>query len=193
MNGFEFNDYSQSPVGLEKIVDNEIQYVKNDKSSSGKYAVVGYSQGGVRSLAYATRLAQQYPDDYQNLSAIITVSGIDKGLKALDGGFGTLKSKATNDINTLYDGIRGVTAAACGNELEQFVNLGIEANKDSLINFLIKNIPNAGDYISCAWKGGSYDELAEIYDMMPKSNFIKKNVAETEVNGLETLTMKSMK
>lgn len=132
LNGFQFLSYEKSSMGLETIVNNEIEKIKNDSIRKGEnYSIVGYSQGGVRSLAYAKMLKEKYPEEYKKLDAVITVSGIDKGIKALDGGFGRLKSVANNDVDIL-------------------------------------------------WNGGTEEELKEIYDMMPKSEFINRNVSETE-------------
>jgi hypothetical protein len=41
-----------------------------------------------------------------NIDAVITISGIDQGLKALDGGLGAFKSRASEKINIIGNGLR---------------------------------------------------------------------------------------
>lgn len=182
LNGFDFENYSKSSVGLEAITKAEISTVLNDKSTAGKkYAVVGYSQGGARALAYSKILKEQNPSAYKNLSAVITVSGIDKGIKALEGGFGPFKSRLSTDISIIDRGITGCTRAT----LLTYSIAGItydfaKIHKNVILFFMAQKYPMLGNYILCAWNGGTERELQEIYDMMPRSSFIKKHVADTQ-------------
>ena len=181
LDGFQFLSYEKSSMGLETIVNNEIEKIKNDSIRKGEnYSIVGYSQGGVRSLAYAKMLKEKYPEEYKKLDAVITVSGIDKGIKALDGGFGRLKSVANNDVDILWNGVMSFTASLLP-AIEGVVPTIIFANnRKEIENWLIGLTSNVGEYISCAWNGGTEEELKEIYDMMPQSEFINRNVSETE-------------
>ena len=181
MDGFQFLSYEKSSMGLETIVNNEIEKIKKDATRKGEnYSIVGYSQGGVRSLAYAKMLKEKYPEEYKKLDAVITVSGIDKGIKALDGGFGRLKSVANNDVDILWGGVNSFAASLLP-AIEGVVATIIFANnRKEIENWLIGLTSNVGEYISCAWNGGTEEELKEIYDMMPQSEFINRNVSETE-------------
>ena len=82
--GFDFEGYKASPLGLDAIVKNEHEFVK--KKEAHDFAVVGHSQGGLRALAFATYLQNNDAAGLNNLQAVVTVSGIDQGIKALDGG-----------------------------------------------------------------------------------------------------------
>lgn len=184
LNGFDFANYVGSEKGLEVIVDNEIKKVITDDKKEGykgKYAVIGYSQGGERSLAYATRLKAQNPEEFKRLEAVITVSGVDKGLKALEGGFGPLKARAGEDVNILYNGYEAVKdvspifsiAGGC-------VEFLLDVHKEVIIDKIGEFAPGIIDYVKAAWNGGTENQLKELYDMMPNSNFIQKNVSVTE-------------
>lgn len=190
LDGFSFTDadISTHSIGLEKYVDAEIkdiasrQEIKKRKKENLEYILVGYSEGGLRALAYTKRLKEQKPDEYKNLKAVITVSGIDKGLKALEGGFTPLKAKVQEDINIIYNGLSGFVMGLPIASFLVYVTGGIlfDFTKDSIFDFINEISPYLDSYITCAWNGGTYSQLAEIYDMMPNSEFIKNNVAYTE-------------
>jgi hypothetical protein len=182
--GFSFDSYKPSDIGLEQKVNAEIQKViADDKTAerTSKYAIVGHSQGGVRALAYAKMLKEQNPEEYKRLNAVITVSGIDKGLKALNGGFSPFLSRFNEDVGILKDGVVGVISAA---PVLSSIAIGAGAialckNADEIKAKLIEFSPIL-NYVGCAVAGGTENELKELYDMMPKSSFINKNVAQTE-------------
>ena len=75
------------------------------------------------------------PNEYKNLKAVITVSGIDKGIKALDGGFTPLKSKVQNDINTIYNGVNGFIIGMPLTSLVALVigDIALCANKNTIL------------------------------------------------------------
>lgn len=187
--GYAFKEWDSSShsSSLENWVDVEISDIrKKKKNSESKYAIVGYSEGGLRVLAYATRLYEQNPSEYKNLKAVITVSGIDKGLKALDGcsetnKFTPLKSRIQEDINIIYNGIGGfvVGMPATSAILGIFGGMVLLENKDDVYGCIEELTPVLNSYITSAWRGVDYTKLAELYDMMPKSQFIENNVSKT--------------
>lgn len=184
-NGYDFQEIESSAhsISLTDFVDSEIRDISERQTKrTGKnkeYTIIGYSEGGLRVLAYAKRLKEKMPNEYKNLKAVITVSGIDKGIKALDGGFTPLKSKVQNDINTIYNGVNGFIIGMPLTSLVALVigDIALCANKNTILELIADVTPWLDSYITCAWKGGTYDQLAELYDMMPGSNFIKNNVA----------------
>ncbi len=182
--GFDFERYEPSSIGLETKVNAEIAKVISDDKKANytkPYAIVGHSQGGVRALAYAKMLKEQNPEEYNRLKAVITVSGIDKGLKALNGGFSPFLSRFNEDVCILKDGVIGVIDAA---PVLSTIALGVGAialcKNSNEIKAKLTEFSPIINYVSCAVSGGTESQLKEIYDMMPKSSFINKNVAKTQ-------------
>ena len=162
-----------------------IDYVAKEQGNA--YAAVGHSQGGERALAYAKMLKERNPEEYKKLKAVITVSGVDKGLKALDGcsvanGFTPFKAKLMNDAGILTRGAIGFFGSSL--LLSAITVTGgtywISTNTNTIYDAIEKAAPYLDSYITCGLQNGPYSQLAEIYDMMPKSNFIEKNVSETK-------------
>ncbi len=184
LKGFSFKTYEPSGIGIKERVDDEVEYIKNnykDKDEKERYAIVGHSQGGLRALAYAKVLKEKDPEEYKRLKAVITVSGIDKGLKALDGGFSPFLSKLYKDIEILNNGVKGFVAAApiMSLILSGAGCIALCANKEEIKNKITEISPII-NYVLTAVQGGTEENMQEIYDMMPKSNFINKNVAQIE-------------
>lgn len=211
LQGFEFECYDPDrDPDLLTIVDNEINKITKSPYNK-RYAVVGHSQGGPRALAYATRLKQtKSAAEYNNLVAAITVSGIDKGIKALDGGFGGFKTKLTKDIDILAKGVDGTLGAldifgfkrlffGYGLSADDYIlKLVISVNDTTATNLLTdftvwviemvsdnKNIEGPAKYVPRGWRNESYDRIEQLYDMMPRSKFI-----DTYVTGSTTKTCK---
>lgn len=198
--GFDFGDIpaEKHDTSLEQRVNSEIDYViaeDIETNNKSKYAIVGHSQGGLRVLAYATMLERRISDtsltaqqraqakaNYDRLAAVITISGVDKGLKALENNFTTLKSKALADGNIWLDGLRGVAKAVFAKSaFENLVlkKIGITSAND-IITKASDILPGFADsYIVAGWNGEPYSKIPEVYDMVPRSNFINKNVSAT--------------
>lgn len=213
-NGFSFDELAVADHrnGMEYRVNSEIDYVLDDDEKANrddKYCILGYSQGGERVLAYATMLEKRINDtslsdsererarrSFERLSGIITVSGIDKGILALEDGFDGFKNKIYEDARILRDGVSG---AAINTDFIQstvlpgvfpsftatmtaaIATLNLPYEESLVLGFLSMIMPDVFDnYIMAAWQGGSYEELAELYDMMPQSNFIKENISECD-------------
>lgn len=189
-NGFDFDEYKPSREGLEAILKAEVKKIKdNDKAGGIKYhVVIGHSQGGPRALGYATYVNKNDAAEYDRLQAVITMSGIDKGLKALDGGRGVVVSRIKKDVNVLYDGIH---AALDINPLQAYVidkaireNAGSHANfKVIITNWLINDI--LPDEFSIWVKplmdtSTDLDDIAEIRDMIPRSDYLNTYVSDSK-------------
>ena len=201
--GFSFKNYDPGKDSdLTKILEKDSKIIaENWAGIDEKYAVVGHSQGGVRALAYANVLKQKaeqetdpemkakYQHAYNHLGAVITVSGIDKGIKALEGGFGPIKSRIMEDVNILYNGIDALfhCEQILGTFLWDFSRLLMLTADDSLnlhdrnnfVDIVLGFFPhNMKVYLRKAMNECNPDEMKEIRDMMPYSDFIADNVAD---------------
>lgn len=199
-NGFNFTNYNPtSTTSLTDIVNDEIEYINNDNSSKKKYAIVGHSQGGLRVLAYSKMLEEKalknskYKESADNLSAVVTVSGIDQGLKALSGGFDTVNKKLDDDVSIIYDGVNATLhSTRTTSMITDIVRLGswisckvgnstVDLTSKKSIKFFLVDMmgDEYSSYIKPALEGASENSMPEIRDMIPKSNFIHENVDET--------------
>lgn len=191
--GFNFEKYKASPLGLDAIVKNEHEFVK--KKEAHDFAVVGHSQGGLRALAFATYLQNNDAAKLNNLQAVVTVSGIDQGLKALDGGLPAANAKIRRDVEILTDGAYGVLNALLPADLllpllKYFTGFDErEFNKLGwwLINFILDKHPGLSQWVKPALQATTavaeqttLNEYCEIRDMIPQSDFIKQNVIESK-------------
>lgn len=203
--GFPFKSYDPSKnTGIEPIVQAEIDKIAG--MNIGDYAIVGHSQGGLRALAYATmleRLAKtnpkKYASSYNHLKAIVTVSGIDKGLLALENNASTFKSKLNQDIDILWNGVSGLVKSSIALEMlyfeaasayvtyETFLSVVTGKKSPSLITrntieeTLLSYVPEPfKTYISSGLRDSTLNSVSEVRDMCPGSNFIKKNVSDTQ-------------
>lgn len=199
--GFDFEKYNpdKDPC-LEEIVTNEINKITSNEATKQKlnnnYVVVGHSQGGPRALAYATMLKEQKPEEFNKLSAVITISGVDRGIKALEGGFGPLKSKLSEDVSIVVKGVSGAFLAFDVTGFSSLLNNNI--TQSGLISMLlgctskstVDNIITAlsvlfsdydfdFNYFLRGWNNEPYSRIEQLYDMMPGSNFISSKVCET--------------
>ncbi len=198
--GFNFEDLSSEShkESLEERINSEINYVIEDdieKNYTGPYAIVGHSQGGLRVLAYASMLESRINDpnlseeervkakgSFQRLSGVITMSGIDRGLKALENNFDTFRVKLLEDGNIWLDGINGLCRVSL--ILTAFENWALKALEISDANDIVYKVADwfpdfASSYILAGWDRQPYSEIPEVYDMVPGSDFIEKNVSKT--------------
>ena len=200
--GFDFEGYKASKHGLDKIIKAEHEFIKQDKQNQqnqqnqqGNFAVVGHSQGGLRALAFATYLQNKDTAELNKLQAVVTVSGIDQGIKALDGGLPAANAKIRRDAAILTEGVCGVVT----NPVLTQVLLDVLAIFSIYKISDLKNMwPEIWDFITKfhrmfdAWihpalkastPGEAQKILAdygEIRDMIPRSNFIQQNVIESK-------------
>ncbi len=199
--GFDFINYDpDNDPSLTDIVTNEINKITSDEAAKAglnrNYVVVGHSQGGPRALAYATMLKEQKPEEFSKLSAVITVSGVDRGIKALEGGFGPLKSKLSDDVSIVVKGVGGALTAfdvtglktTFANQITGggFINFLLNNTESSTVDAVVSAIALLFDdfnfnfnYILRGWNNESYDRIEQLYDMMPRSDFITNKVCKT--------------
>lgn len=197
--GFDFEGYKASKHGLDNIIRAEHKSIKDveeeDPDKKGKFAVVGHSQGGLRALAFATYLQNNDAARLNNLQAVVTVSGIDQGLKALDGGLPAANAKIRRDVEILTDGAYGVLNALPAvdillSALKSFA--GFDARQFNkfgwwLINLILDKHPGLSQWVkpalqatTAAAEQDTLNKYCEIRDMIPRSNFIQQNVIESE-------------
>ena len=203
--GFPLASYKpEEGIEIKDIVDKAADIMAESWSDNNEdYAVVGHSQGGLRALAYANVIKQKaekendpemkakYQKAYDHLGAVITVSGIDKGIKMLDGGFAVLKSRIMEDVNILYNGFSSVIHESLlfGTAIDILLMIigwidGMPnfSDRKEIVNLLIGLIPDPEirTYILMGLADVDPDEMKEIRDMMPYSNFIAENVADVK-------------
>lgn len=197
--GFEFGTYVPSTVGLDKeiadsylkIKDNENSYASNDY-----YSIVGHSQGGLRVMAYSTYLKSMSPADYNKLQAVITVSGVDKGLLALDGGFAPLNAKILGDVGTLLNGFHSLLDVIPMDEISQALILDMFVHgcnwppkASDVTNLVTGFLPdNFKGYTLPALKNADPDTMAEIRDMFPRSDFNRNFIADSKKHDYKVQT-----
>lgn len=191
--GFQFLNYQPSSDGLQDIINDEYGFIK-ENSNNEKFAIVGHSQGGLRVLGFAGYLKDNDPQMFNRLNAVITVSGVDRGLKALEGGLPAVNVKIRRDIGILYDGCIGaikiIPRARIILDLGEVFEFLTEGNiLNRIWNFVNdKILPNDGimawlkpclKAVSPAVSDEILSGMGEIRDMIPQSNFIRQYVLES--------------
>lgn len=198
--GFDFEGYKASKHGLDNIIKAEhesIQEVeRKHPDKKGKFAVVGHSQGGLRALAFATYLQNNDAARLNNLQAVVTVSGIDQGIKALDGGLPVANAKIRRDVAILTDGVYGVVTnpvltigliAAAPKIFNIKTSEDMKNIAKKILNIITKFQPMFEAWVKPALQATTaaaeqaiLNDYCEIRDMIPQSNFIKRNVIESK-------------
>lgn len=197
--GFDFEGYKASKHGLDNIIKAEHKSIKDveeeDPDKKGKFAVVGHSQGGLRALAFATYLQNNDAARLNNLQAVVTVSGIDQGIKALDGGLPAANAKIRRDAAILTEGVCGVVTNPVLTQvlLDVLAIFSISKINDlknmwpEIWDFITKFHRMFGAWIKPALKASTprkaqkiLADYGEIRDMIPRSNFIQQNVIESK-------------
>lgn len=186
--GFDGIGYRKNGPDLPKMNKAEVAAIKNGiplrvTKTSGPYSIIGYSQGGLRVLGYISELKKQN-GNLNNIDAVITIAGIDNGLKALEGGLGNFKSRASEKINIYGNGLR----AASGlfdifGILDKVIPRNQSANGLSFFSYIVPQIFRP--YFTEAWADPSSKAIQAIHDMSPRgpySTYIKDNVSESRVH-----------
>ena len=192
--GFDFLHYSAEISGIEPMLEETYVLLKEYYAAENQpdkkpvpFVFLGHSQGGLRSLAMSTYLKNKDPVLYKQLKGVVTFSGIDKGLKLLENRGANIRSEAYKDVSILSNGAYA-TVKVC-----DFVPNDFFA--DLIINKLLGKSLSNGAYAFMelflsewlgATKGFAYpimynnnwDQYAQIRDMCPQSDFIKKYVLE---------------
>ena len=122
LSGFSFNGYNKTYPSLETMTKAEVKAVVTGVKEDGKtikkapdsgYGIIGHSQGGLRALAYATHLRSDYSaEEYKKLKAVVTVSGIDRGMQALDNDLFGVRVRVYEKADVLWGGIQAVNEPA---------------------------------------------------------------------------------
>jgi len=182
--------------------------VKICKPKVYSYSIIGHSQGGLRALGYLTQLEKKYPDDLNDIDAVITISGIDQGLKMLDGGLPAFKNRASRKINIVGNGLQAVGVASIdlgilsillsitGDPLIDLAGhlLGgvLETTGGALLMISNKRFAQAllmvlsflpkriQAYWLLAWITDDAEQVPQIRDMIPGSKYIENNVVKRE-------------
>jgi hypothetical protein len=158
------------------------------KADGKPHSIIGYSQGGLRALGYITQLKKNSSyGSVNNLDAVITISGVDQGLKMLEGSPGSLsafKNRMNGAVNIIGNGFY-----AAINVLNADPYLGaispILRNKTSTVtnvgfDFIFTMIPPAWRwYMLEAWAGTNVNTLPQLAGMIPQSPYITNNVVKT--------------
>jgi hypothetical protein len=185
LKGFPFKDYKPETEGLQPRIKDEASVIKKSEAERDKngttnnYVLAGHSQGGLRALAIGGYLKTNDTALYDKLDGIITISGIDRGLKALEGGVGNLASRVQDDINIVWGGVR----ATLGIWTYPIVNSMFPGVPDFSVGtkFILRLIPESFQfyYVKLGLENKP-DKIQEIKDMTPFSDFIKANVADIQ-------------
>jgi len=158
LQGFDLANYNpDTDPDLSSLVDNEIAKISaiNKQKGIKEYVVVGHSQGGPRSLAYATKLKQQKStDEYKQLKGVITISGVDRGIKALEGGFGQLKVKMTSDLDTFFKGINGSLYSLSSVTVKNLIYVAINFAAEAIKEGGSQTVSNIDSFLACALEAG---------------------------------------
>ncbi|HPC72730.1 MAG TPA: hypothetical protein PLB48_13055, partial [Treponema sp.] len=151
----------------------QINYVDTLIGQITGLKLVGQSQGGLRSIAYAGYLKNRGRS--ANMDTIISIGGPVHGFSPLAQGTGVLKQRINDAANTLYNGWAAVTNlnTSPSGTSEVLSNGGIDEIlkmfqlKDEGITAIINSLNNPS--------GNS------VADMTPGSTFLKNNIVEQKV------------
>ncbi|BDC92486.1 hypothetical protein SAMN04487977_102117 [Treponema bryantii] len=192
--GFDFSHYDAESKGIEPMLEETYVLLKEfyaaENQSDKKpvpFVFLGHSQGGLRSVAMSTYLKNKDPVLYKQLKGVVTFSGIDKGLKLLENKGANFRSGLYTDVNILTDGIYG-TVKVLDFTPTDFIS-------DFIFNSIFEKafadgVYALGNLFLCNWlgltKGFAYpimnntgwNSYAQIRDMCPQSDFVKKYVLE---------------
>ena len=192
--GFDFTHYDSESKGIEPMLDETYVLLKEFYAAENQpdkkpvpFVFLGHSQGGLRSVAMSTYLKNKDPVLYKQLKGVVTFSGIDKGLKLLENKGANFRARVYTDVSILSDGIYG-TFKVLDFTPTDFIS-------DLLLNGIYKNVfSNAlycvGDFVLCTCLGvtkgfaypilnnAGWNNYAQIRDMCPQSDFVKKYVLE---------------
>ncbi|MDR2921860.1 MAG: hypothetical protein LBU85_00800 [Treponema sp.] len=199
LDGFDFGNYNPSyDPDLKAMVAAEIGAIRNSnhavnkgvQAKTGPYSIIGHSQGGLRALAHIKQLADIYPKnpEYLNeIDAVITVAGIDQGLKALDGGLGGFKYRASQKVNIFGNGIRATIGVL---DFSGLFNALVPRDKlaDTLTLFMALIPSSIRPYWAQAWVTTNAKAVPQIGDMIPTSDFVAGNVTKYTMHDYKVKT-----
>lgn len=186
-NGFDFKGYKPEKDGIEPLLEETLNKLKdNYKDSKQPFVFVGHSQGGLRALAMSTYLKQNDPALYKQLRGVITLSGIDTGLKLLENKGSNARKEILNDAKIITSGYEAVSRAGSalivGDPLTSYIlrqsTSGVTSVNVYLTGSFILStfIPATKDYIDPILYNVGWNNHKQVLDMCPQSEFIKKYV-----------------
>jgi len=202
LEGFDFAGYNSTYPSMTAMTEAEVNAVisgkkqdcKTIKQSPTSYGIVGYSQGGLRALAFATHLKNSKPAaEYNKLKAVVTMSGIDQGMQALQDDLPGIKSRIMSQVNILTNGLRatsGVTSAigfpivttvlVTGVKFSELIN---SPASQMTVDIITKFLPSEFQgYVVPAMLGKDKPAKDKGYqqldDMRPRSGYMKNYVAD---------------
>jgi pimeloyl-ACP methyl ester carboxylesterase len=204
LDGFRFYDYNKTYPTLTQMTTaevNAVRYGTKVSKPSGKYTVIGYSQGGLRALAYATKLKQTVANsEFKKLEAVITISGIDQGIQALSGDLSGIRSRVLEEVDTIEKGFYACAAESVFGQLASAMIYGIykiinlstgvsfnDAAMDLVANKALSSASGFSGYLKPALlsenknKSATQVGLQQLDDMKPGSGYQKNFVADTLV------------
>jgi hypothetical protein len=119
--------------------------------------------------------------EYPKLNAVITISGINKGLKALEGDFPAVRARVLTRTDVLW---RGFLAAINGHPL---LNINGPKSSAGAVDFFAKNFLPEGikgyirPILDSSYGGITANALGmyQIGDMVPGNGLIKNNIVES--------------
>ena len=186
--GFDFHDYDSETNGIEPMLEETYILLKEFyEKEKTPFVFLGHSQGGLRALAMSTYLKNKDPNLYKQLKGVVTFSGIDKGLKLLENKGANFRSNLYTDVNILSKGIYGiikvfdfvpgdmVTDFVIGRIVGQSITDGVYAIGRIILSDCL-GLTNGFAYPILY--NAEWDNYAQIRDMCPQSDFIKKYVLE---------------
>lgn len=192
--GFDFEHYDAESKGIEPMLAETYVLLKEFYAAENQpdkkpvpFVFLGHSQGGLRAVSMSTYLKNKDPVLYKQLKGVVTFSGIDKGLKLLENKGANFRASAYTDVRILTNGVYGTI------KVLDFVPA------DFISDFIINNLVGEsiaagvyaiGDLVLCNFLGATkgfafpilnnigWDNYAQIRDMCPQSDFVKKFVLE---------------
>lgn len=185
-NGFDFENYSSESEGIEKMLEVTLELLQAKyKESKQPFVFVGHSQGGLRSLAMSTYLKRNDPELYKQLKGVITLSGIDKGLKLLENNGANFRSALYNDVRILTNGVYGtikVLDFSPFNPIADFIfgetiKSAINISSWELASHLLGSVfEKTNGFAYPIMYNREWDSHAQVRDMVPQSKVIQKYV-----------------
>lgn len=192
--GFDFKGYGAESKGLEPMLDETYvllkEYYAAENQPDGKpvpFVFLGHSQGGLRALAMSTYLKDKDPVLYKQLKGVVTFSGIDKGLKLLENRGANFRSEVYAGVHILVNGVHATVKVLDFTPYESF----LDSIVDKLLGTSLEECTNTIiNLVLCKWVGATkgfaypimnndkWDQYAQIRDMCPQSDFVKKYVLE---------------
>lgn len=184
INGFDFEGSDFSRGIKEKKVD---KYLYGFTESNGRYhapavdvdsqVVIGHSQGGLTSLAYAQEMLNRKNN---NIKAVITVNSPVTGFAGLDYGYGALRERILQGMKVhdrAISAVMGIGIPAVTNVLDLFPT----ATKMNFLLYMTEDFPMKPLITKAVSQSSADASMKEIMDMGRQSEFMKTYVRETRV------------